>query len=106
MSQTSLRNPIQMGGVGKIVELDEACVGCKKKYNCGYHQGSGNKWILGILDVQTNNCHVQIVGYRERNTLYPIITTGLYGSQINSDEFTTYFTLNQIGYTHRTVKHA
>lgn len=94
------------GGVGRIVEIDECCIGRKRKFNRGYFRGSGNKWIFGILDLTTKKCHVQYVQDRTRGTLYQIIRQFvIQGTTIHSDEAQVYATLNQEGFVHRTVCH-
>ena len=100
-SQSLLLNPLVLGGPGKIVELDETCFRHKRKYNRGYIRGSGQKWIFGLLDISSHNCHLQLVENRERNTLFPIIRRHVaQGSEIHSDEASVYLTLNQTGYIH------
>ena len=106
MSTHLLRNPIQLGGDGCIVELDESALGRKRKYNRGYVRGSGIKWIFGMVDIQTGKCHIELVPDRSRVTLYPIIRRHIIRrTTIHSDEAAVYFTLQNEGYIHKTVKH-
>ena len=105
-SQHLLRNHTMLGGPGRVVELDESALGRKRKYYRGYVRGSGIKWIFGIIDLQTHKCHIEYVQNRARMTLFPIIRRHVAPqTQINSDEAAVYFSLQQEGYTHRTVKH-
>ena len=39
-------NPVQLGGPGKIVEVDESCVAGKMKYNRGQTKGK-QVWVIG-----------------------------------------------------------
>ena len=105
MSTHLLRNPIQLGGDGCIVELDESALGRKRKYNRGYVRGSGIKWIFGMVDIQTGKCHIELVPDRSRVTLYPIIRRHIIRrTTIHSDEAAVYFTLQNEGYIHKTVE--
>lgn len=101
-----LQNGTQLGGIGQIVEIDECCIGRKRKFNRGYHRGGGNKWIFGILDLTTKKCHIQYVPDRTRETLFTIIRRLIVpGTTIHSDEAQVYVTLNQEGFIHKTVCH-
>ena len=105
-SQHLFRHPTMLGGPGVVVELDESALGRKRKYNRGFVRGSGIKWIFGLLDLSTGQCHIEYVQNRARVTLFPIIHRHvLPRSQINSDEAAVYFSLQQEGYIHKTVKH-
>ena len=56
MTRKLIQNGIQLGGPNCIVELDEAAIGHKCKYNRGFFRGSGIKWVLGILDISMKKC--------------------------------------------------
>lgn len=106
MSRNLFLHHTMLGGVGTLCQLDESALGHTHKYNRGYIQGSGIKWVFGIIDTFTKKCCLRLVPDRSRETLYPIITDNIIcGTQINSDEAAVYFTLNQEGYIHHTVKH-
>lgn len=106
-SRALLSDQTKLGGVGQIVEIDECCIGRKRKFNRGYHRGGGNKWIFGILDLTTKKCHIEYVQNRTRDTLYHIIHQQVVrGTEIHSDEVPVYATLNQEGFIHKTVCHA
>lgn len=73
MSNYMTGNPIRLGGPDSVVEIDETCLGRKRKYNRGAFRGSGQKWVVGIVDRQTKQCHIQLIPDRKRDTLLPII---------------------------------
>ena len=104
MSTNLLQNQTKFGGGNSIVEVDESAIGRKRKFHRGAFRGSGIKWVFGIIDRNTQKCHIQYVPNCQRPTLYPIIDRFVrLGSIIHSDEFSTYRTLNQEGYTHKSV---
>ena len=105
-SQHLFRHNNLLGGPGKVVQLDKTGFGHVRKYNRGYFRGSGLKWIFGIIDVQTSICHLELVEKRDRDMLFPTIQRHIAReTEIHSDEAVVYFSLNQSGYLHRTVKH-
>lgn len=106
ISNTLLRDGINLGGPGHIVEIDESALGRTRKYMCGYHRGSGLKWVVGLIDRITKKCHLQIVPDRTRETVFEIIRRHVIrGTIIHTDEARIYSTLDQEGYEHRTVCH-
>lgn len=106
MSQYLVTNPIHLGNADSVVEVDETCLGRKRKYNRGSFRGSGQKWILGIIDRNTQKCHVQMIPDRKRDTLVPIIEQYvLPDTVIHTDEAPMYRVLNQLGFEHYTVCH-
>lgn len=106
MTNYLLTNPIQLGGGTNVVEVDETCLGTKQKYHRGAVRGSGQKWVIGLLDRITKKLHIQWVPDRTRDTLLPIIQTHvLPGSIVHTDEAPVYRILTQQGFEHYTVKH-
>lgn len=106
MSHYMIVNPVQLGGPDSVVEIDETCLGRKQKYHRGAMRGSGQKWVLGMIDRQTKLCHIQLVENRTRNVLLPIIEMHLpVGTVIHTDEAPVYQILNSRGFEHYTVCH-
>lgn len=106
MSQHLNRNPIVLGGPNCIVEIDETLIGGVRKFHRGYFRGSGQKWVIGMIDRNTRKAYIEMVPNRTRDTLFPIIQDHILpNSIIHSDEAPVYRTLNQNGYTHYTVCH-
>lgn len=40
----------QLGGEGRVVQIDESCFAAKSKYNRGRHAKQKNKWVFGITE--------------------------------------------------------
>ncbi len=64
-----LQNPIQLGGEGRIVQIDESVIARRK-----YHKGHGvaERWIFAIFDRTRKVGVVEFVPDRSANTLLPI----------------------------------
>ncbi len=103
----------QIGGVGRIVEIDESKFG-KRKYNRGKHvEGS---WLFGMIDIGTfenpapeGNFRLEICpgNKRDENTLLPLILKHIApGTTIYSDCWAAYNHLEEYGYKHLTVNHS
>ncbi len=104
-SQWLLANRIILGSNGAVVQMDEALVGSKRKYNRGAFRGNHN-WVFGMLDTNTENCILRIVPNRKSTTLMPIITQFCVPNcEIHTDEGSMYNPLSQNGFTHKTVCH-
>jgi transposase-like protein len=94
----------QIGGPGKTVEIDESKFG-KRKYNRGHHVEG--QWIFGGVERESGKCFMVPVEDRKATTLIPIIRKWIaVGSTIISDEWRSYRSLKNIGYTHQTVNHS
>ncbi len=69
-AQWFLDHPVQIGGVGKVVEIDESKFG-RKQYNRGrYRDGH---WVFGGVERGTNNVFMVELPDRTAATLLPII---------------------------------
>ncbi|KAL3069063.1 hypothetical protein niasHT_034293 [Heterodera trifolii] len=108
-SRWLLDNPIRLGGVGHVVQIDEALVARRK-----YHRGHRVRkiWLFGMYDVHTNIGVVRIVPDKSRATLLPIIEEFVVpGSSIHSDQWAAYMggaipTIPVIPpYVHHSVNH-
>ena len=96
---------IRLGGIGHIVQMDECCIGCKRKYNRGAFRGM-HCWVFGMICLNSNQCVLQIVRRRNRMTLQPIIKRYVpLGTTIYTDEAKVYSNLTQLGYDHHSVCH-
>ena len=94
----------KIGGVGKVVEIDESKFG-KRKYNRGRMREG--QWVLGGVERGTDKVFMQIVPSRDAATLLPIITANVEpGTEIHTDEWRSYATLNVQGYVHNSVNHS
>ncbi len=105
MSHWLLNNPIVLGGNNAIVQMDEALIGNKRKYNRGAARGL-QQWVFGMLDTVTKQCVLRLVADRTGNTLLPYITQYcVQNCEIHTDQGAMYNSLPQYGFTHKTVCH-
>lgn len=102
------RVPIQLGGPGVHVQVDETMLNYKVKS----HRGRGPRekvWCLSIVDTSytPSKCYFEIVENRRAETLLPIIGRIVrQGSIISTDEFSSYLRLGEINnYVHQTICH-
>ena len=98
--------PIAIGGVGKVVEIDESKFG-KRKYNRG--KCVEGVWVFGGIERDSNppKCFFVTVSDRSAATLIPIIKRWILpGSVIASDCWKAYSSLQSEGYIHETVNHS
>lgn len=102
-----VRNPIKIGGMNVVVEIDETCIS-KRKYERG-RLVSNQKWFFGGVERETGNCFIVPVEMRNASTLLPIIQEFvLPGSIIVSDLWRAYLNIEELPqlYTHLTVNHS
>jgi len=95
-----------IGGVGKIVEIDESKFG-KRKYNRG--KRVNGVWVFGGIERDSNppKCFFVSVPDRSAATLVPIIKRFILpGTTILSDCWKAYYCLRDEGYLHETVNHS
>lgn len=93
-----------IGGLNKIVELDEAKIG-KRKYNTG--RIIRGQWVFGGIERNTKKVFVLPVSNRNSETLLSMIRKYvLPGTIIHTDMWRGYAALsNDNNYTHRTVNY-
>lgn len=106
MSRSMIETPIQLGGAGTIIEIDESTWGHKIKYNRGriVHEGT---WVFGIIERGTGRVALFTCNSRSADELIPkIIIVVLPGTTVMSDEWAAYSSLSQRGYHHLTVNHS
>ncbi|CAF3700217.1 unnamed protein product [Rotaria socialis] len=129
--QEAFNDATQMGGVGKIVQIDESLFRGKRKYNRGRlllgnlnnnnnnnfnvnvqnsSSSSDRPWVFGIAEPTEEGHEVRFfhVARRDAATLIPIIWKHVYpGTTIWSDQWKAYSRLQTgYGYDHETVNHS
>ncbi|KAL7745572.1 hypothetical protein ACLKA6_009796 [Drosophila palustris] len=91
----------QIGGPGKIVEIDEAKVG-KRKYNSG--RVVKGQWVFGGIERESGDFFILPVEHRDTGTLLAIIQKRVAdGSTIMSDCWKAYNCLAEEGFVHQMV---
>ena len=101
-----IANPVQLGGPGHIVAIDETMVARRKPGNA---QGRPvrSQWVFGGVDLNTGSFFMETVRRRDAATLTPVIQRNILpGTRIWSDEWRAYHQLPQLGYVHETVNHS
>lgn len=97
-------NSEAIGGVGTIVEIDEAKIGKRKNNKGRYLQG---QWVFGGIERGTRKFFLEAVEDRSSATLVEIIKRKIKpGTTIYSDCWKAYDCLGQENYTHLTVNHS
>ncbi|XP_065214072.1 uncharacterized protein LOC135841166 [Planococcus citri] len=107
----------QLGGPGKVVEIDEALF-VKRKYNRGRlpktwmsvddEDAADLRWIFGIYDRTLKIGVLEFVEKRDTATLLPLIQKYVMpGTTIMSDQWRAYSAIQSTGdYVHLTVNHS
>jgi len=96
----------QIGGPGKVLEIDESKFG-KRKYNHG--KRVLGVWVFGGIEWDSNpsKCFFVTVEDRSTATLIPINKRWILpGTTIASDCWKAYSSLQQEGYIHTTINHS
>jgi transposase-like protein len=111
LSQLQKQN-IKLGGVGKVVEIDESLF-VKVKHNRGRDMAGPKIWVFGMYERPTANQPKKVLFFqvdsRDAVTLLNIIYNHvLPGTTIHSDCWASYNQINNLGrqYNHRTVNHS
>ena len=102
---------VQIGGSGKIVEMDETCVVKKLKYGRGSGGDRDDRWVSGMIERSQNglrgDCRVIYVKNRRRATIIPLIEKYVRrGTRLISDNFVIYKCLGDMGWNHDMVNHS
>lgn len=97
-------NSEMIGGIGHIVEIDEAQIG-RRKYNCGgYLEG---QWIIGGIDRASKKFFLVAMNDRTSQTLVAIIKDRILpGTTIHSECWQTYELLSSDDFEHMIVHHS
>ncbi|KAH7671583.1 hypothetical protein AAVH_42617 [Aphelenchoides avenae] len=102
-------NPIQIGGPGVFVEIDETFL-ARRKYQRGRVRKNHGQWIFGgVTRGDASQCFMVPVEKRNADTLLPIIQKHVRpGSIVVSDLWKAYWTVGQLpqGYQHLTINHS
>jgi transposase-like protein len=96
----------QIGGPGKIVQIDESKFG-KRKYNRGRH--TDGHWVLGLIEDGSEDLRLILCPNNKRGEvdLLPIIQKHVApGTEIHTDCWKAYDRLDQVGYIHKRVNHS
>lgn len=102
-AQYFLQNPVQIGGPGRLVEIDESMF-VRRKHNVG--RTVKTQWVFGGNEPATGNSFLVKVPDRSTETLLPIIQEFILpGTTIVSDCWPSYNVLQEHGYQHLTVNH-
>ena len=91
----------QIGGPGKVVEIDESKFGKRK-----FHKGRrvDGVWVFGGIQRDTKECFFKCVADRSAYTLVSIISENILpGTTVISDCWKAYSSLNSEGFSHLTV---
>ena len=98
-----VNNPIQIGGLGHIVEIDESLFS-RRKYNRG--RIVREQWIFGGYDPATKEGFLLSVPRRNAATLMPLIIQWVRpGTEIWSDMWGAYNGIVGQGFQHDVVNH-
>ncbi|ESO11399.1 hypothetical protein HELRODRAFT_145646, partial [Helobdella robusta] len=93
---------LQLGGPGRIVQIDETLVSSNKRTRQGRTGASQQRWVFGGVDNLTKEAFLVEVPQRDIATLMPIIQQHILpGTSIWSDRWSAYNNLTQLtGLTH------
>ena len=103
-AQYFLDHPSTIGGLGKVVEIDESKFG-RRKYNRGrYRDGH---WVFGGVERGSGECFMVEVQQRSAAVLLPLIQQYIRPSTtVMSDEWRAYSQISTLGMQHETVNHS
>ncbi|XP_030752315.1 uncharacterized protein LOC115879561 [Sitophilus oryzae] len=98
------RTSVPLGGIGRIVEIDETKFG-KRKYNRG--RIIEGQWVFGGFERETKKVFLVPVENRTVATLLAVIRQWILpGTTIVSDYWKSYDTLEHEGFKHHKVNHS
>ena len=104
--ENSLHEDKKIGGIGKVVEIDESKFG-KRKYSRG--RLVEGQWVFGGICRETRDSFLVALPGNKRDsaTLEPIIMENIEpGTSIISDCWKAYDNLGSVGFSHLTVNHS
>jgi len=95
-----------MGGNGKVVEVDESYFGAKSKLGKRGRGSENKKPVVGIVERGGAIKTIQ-VDNAKRSTIEPLIEKYVADdSELHTDEWHAYTKVDELGYTHKTVRHS
>lgn len=99
-----IETSVKLGGIGKVVEVDEAKFG-KRKFNCG--RVIEGTWVVGGIERGSRNIFLATVDSRDEQTLMKVLQDNvLPGTHVITDCWKSYNNLEKYGYQHSTVNHS
>jgi transposase len=102
MYMTSLDSDDPMGGEGEVVQIDETFIGGKGKQQT-YHQTK--KLVIGMME-NGGELVTRVVASTKKVDLLPQVQRFvLPGTEIHTDECSSYRSLHTRGYAHKKVNH-
>jgi len=109
VSEHLQHDPIRLGGLGIICQIDESLMCHKQKYHRG-RVARAQTWVFGIVDTSfkpAKGC-MEVVSYRSAETLLEVIKRVCKpGTIIYSDEWAAYRKIQEkLGFEHKTVNHS
>lgn len=99
---TSLDSDDPMGGEGQVVQIDEAFIGGKQKRH-NYHQKK--KVVIGMMENGGELVTRVVESQRKHHLLPQVQSFVLPGTEIHTDECSSYRSLDKLGYDHKRVAH-
>ncbi len=94
-----------IGGLGKVVEIDETLVGGKSRTGKQGRNLENKTFVLGMVE-RGGDVVTAVVPDCKRATLWPLIESNVAaGTLLNTDELKSYRGLQIKGYRHQTVNH-
>lgn len=104
-----VNTPIDLGGAGTVVEIDESLFNHKSKYNRG-RRPQKEQWVFGLADTSHKPAitYLELVDKRDAATLLPIIRKAVKpGTIIHSDQWKAYSNIQRdLNLQHGTVNHS
>ena len=96
-----------LGGEGERVQIDESHVFTRKNNVGRVLVTTTYGWVFGIIEDKPNGkLFLQMVRYRDRETLEPLIESRIRkGTTVFSDSWPSYHNLMNLGYKHYQVNH-
>lgn len=102
MYMTSLDSDDPMGGEGEVVQIDETFIGGKGKQKT-YHQTK--KLVIGMME-NGGELVTRVVASTKKVDLLPQVQAFvLPGTEVHTDECSSYRSLHTRGYVHKKVNH-
>ena len=98
----------QVGGAGKVVQIDETLVGgaVRRKMGGNRSQFQNKSTVLGMLE-SDGAVLTTVVADNRKSTLLPKVAEHVVaGSIIHTDELRSYKDLSEMGFAHETVNHS